>query len=79
MSFKSLRILAAVAASMALLAGMPASAAEKVSVRLKWLAQAQFAGFYVAKAKGFYDQAGLDLTINPGGPNLNVETLVALA
>jgi NitT/TauT family transport system substrate-binding protein len=48
-----------------------------VSVRLKWLAQAQFAGFYVAKAKGFYDQAGLDLTINPGGPNLNVETLVA--
>lgn len=77
MSFKSLRILAAVAASMALMAGMPASAAEKVSVRLKWLAQAQFAGFYVAKAKGFYDQAGLELTINPGGPNLNVETLVA--
>ena len=74
---KSLRFLAAVASSMALLAAMPASAAEKVSVRLKWLAQAQFAGFYVAKAKGFYDQSGLDLTINPGGPNLNVETLVA--
>jgi hypothetical protein len=34
-------------------------------------------GFYVGKAKGFYEQAGLDLTINPGGPNLNVETLVA--
>jgi NitT/TauT family transport system substrate-binding protein len=53
-----------------------AAAAEKVSLRLKWLAQAQFAGFYVAKAKGFYEQAGLDMTINPGGPNLNVETLV---
>jgi len=77
MSFKSLRLLAAVATSMALLQALPASAAEKVSLRLKWLAQAQFAGFYVAKAKGFYDQAGLDLTINPGGPNLNVETLVA--
>ncbi|MFM9923382.1 ABC transporter substrate-binding protein [Variovorax sp. H27-G14] len=77
MSFKSLRLLASVAASMALLSALPASAAEKVSLRLKWLAQAQFAGFYVAKAKGFYDQAGLDLTINPGGPNLNVETLVA--
>ena len=77
MSFKSLRLLAAVAASMALLSALPASAAEKVSLRLKWLAQAQFPGFYVAKAKGFYDQAGLDLTINPGGPNLNVETLVA--
>jgi NitT/TauT family transport system substrate-binding protein len=54
-----------------------ASAAEQVSVRLKWLPQAQFAGFYVAKAKGFYDAAGLDLTINPGGPNLNSEALVS--
>src|SRR6218665_2317112 len=73
---------------MALVAGMPASAAEKVSLRLKWLAQAQFGGFYVAKAQGFFEQArlhlpinpafpNLDLTINPGGPNLNVETLVA--
>jgi NitT/TauT family transport system substrate-binding protein len=61
----------------ALLAAFPAAAAEKVSFRLKWVAQAQFAGYYVAKAKGFYEQAGLDLTINPGGPNLNVETLVA--
>lgn len=77
MSFKSLRILTAVAVSAALLAALPASAAEKVSVRLKWLAQAQFAGFFVAKAKGFYEEGGLDLTINPGGPNLNVETLVA--
>jgi NitT/TauT family transport system substrate-binding protein len=55
----------------------PASAADAVSVRLKWVAQAQFAGVYVAKAKGFYDEAGMDMTINPGGPNVNVETLVA--
>ena len=54
-----------------------ASADEHVSVRLKWLPQAQFAGFYVAKAKNFYKDAGLDMTINPGGPNINVETLVA--
>lgn len=77
MSLKSLRLLTRVAISAALLTALAASAAEKVSVRLKWLAQAQFAGFYVGKAKGFYEQAGLDLTINPGGPNLNVETLVA--
>ena len=77
MSYKSLRMLTGVVISAALTAALPAYAAEKVSVRLKWLAQAQFAGFYVGKAKGFYDQAGLDLTINPGGPNLNVETLVA--
>jgi NitT/TauT family transport system substrate-binding protein len=54
-----------------------AVAAEKASMRLKWVTQAQFVGFYVAKAKGFYDAEGLDLTINPGGPNLNGETLVA--
>ena len=54
-----------------------ALADEAVSVRLKWVAQAQFAGIYVAKAKGFYKQAGLDMTISPGGPNVNVEPLVA--
>jgi NitT/TauT family transport system substrate-binding protein len=77
MRSKSLRVLVGAVLGLAFAVALPASAAEKVSVRLKWLAQAQFAGFYVAKAKGFYDQAGLDLTINPGGPNLNVETLVA--
>ncbi len=54
-----------------------AAAAEKVSLRLKWLTQTQFAGFYVAKAKGYYDAVGIDLTINPGGPNLNADALVA--
>jgi len=54
-----------------------AAAQEKVSVRLKWLGQTQFAGLYVAKAKGFYKADGLDVTINPGGPNLNAESLVA--
>ena len=54
-----------------------ASAAEKVSIRLKWLTQAQFAGYYVAKAKGFYADNGLDVTINPGGPNINSEALVS--
>ena len=49
----------------------------KVSLRLKWLPQAQFAGFYVASAKGYYKAEGLDLTINPGGPNLLTENLVA--
>lgn len=49
----------------------------EASVRLKWLPQAQFAGFYVAKAKGFYADNGIDLTINPGGPNVLTENLVA--
>src|ERR1700733_14027271 len=49
----------------------------KASLRLKWLAQAQFAGFYVAQAKGYYKAEGIDLSINPGGPNLLTENLVA--
>ncbi|NYT71902.1 ABC transporter substrate-binding protein [Halomonas sp. QX-2] len=49
----------------------------EASVRLKWLPQAQFAGFYVAKEKGFYIENGIDLTINPGGPNVLTENLVA--
>jgi NitT/TauT family transport system substrate-binding protein len=40
---------------------------EKTSVRLKWLNQAQFAGIYVAKEKGFYEKEGLDVEIKEGG------------
>ena len=49
-----------------------ASAADdnKVTLQLKWLPQAQFAGYYVAQAKGFYKEAGLDVTIKPGGPDI---------
>ena len=47
-----------------------AQAADKVTVQLKWVAQAQFAGYYVAQAKGFYKEAGLDVTIKPGGPDV---------
>lgn len=40
---------------------------DKVNVRLKWLHQAQFAGFYTAEQKGFYEKDGMDVTLNPGG------------
>ena len=45
---------------------------EKVSVQLQWLNQFQFAGIYVAKELGFYRDAGLDVTIKPYKPGLNV-------
>jgi NitT/TauT family transport system substrate-binding protein len=47
-----------------------AQAADKVTLQLKWVTQAQFAGYYVAAAKGFYKEAGLDVTIKPGGPDI---------
>ena len=58
---------------MAALAGLgiaSAHAADKVTLQLKWVTQAQFAGYYVAKDKGFYKDAGIDITIKPGGPDV---------
>ena len=37
---------------------------DKVTLQLKWITQAQFAGYYVAKDKGYYKDAGIDVTIN---------------
>ena len=44
--------------------------AEEVTLQLKWVTQAQFAGYYVALDQGFYEDAGLDVTILPGGPDI---------
>ena len=52
-------------------------AKEDVTVRLKWLNQAQFAGYYVAKEKGYYDAAGLNVSIQPGGPDFPAIQMVA--
>ncbi|MBU3029808.1 ABC transporter substrate-binding protein [Paracoccus marinaquae] len=57
------------AAAMALLAG-GAQAADELTLQLKWVTQAQFAGYYVAKDKGFYEEEDLDVTIKPGGPDI---------
>ena len=65
-----------VALAMALMAGS-ASAADKVTLQLKWVAQAQFAGYFVAKDKGFYEEAGLDVEIKPGGPDIAPEQVIA--
>lgn len=54
-----------------------AGAADKVTLQLKWVTQAQFAGYYVAKAKGYYTDAGLDVTINPGGPDIAPPQVIA--
>ena len=55
----------------------PAGAADKVTIQLKWVTQSQFAGYYVAQAKGYYKAAGLDVTINPGGPDIAPEQVIA--
>jgi NitT/TauT family transport system substrate-binding protein len=54
-----------------------AHAADNVTLQLKWVAQAQFAGYYVARAKGYYRDANLDVTINPGGPDIAPAQVIA--
>src|SRR5437762_508348 len=49
----------------------------KVTLQLKWVTQAQFAGYYAAVAKGYYRQAGLDVNIKVGGPDIIPEQVVA--
>ncbi|MEM8653993.1 MAG: ABC transporter substrate-binding protein [Pseudomonadota bacterium] len=45
-------------------------AADDVTLQLKWVTQAQFAGYYVALEKGFYGEEDLNVTIKPGGPDI---------
>lgn len=67
MTIKLASLLLAAAVS---LTAMQAAAADNVTLQLKWVTQAQFAGYYVAKDKGFYEEEGLDVEIKPGGPDI---------
>ena len=56
----------------------PPATKTKVKLTLQWVTQAQFAGYIAAKEKGYYDAAGIDLTIQPGGPDINpIQLLVS--
>jgi len=49
---------------------------DKVKLQLKWLPQSQFMGYYVAKAKGYYKEEGIDIEILPGGSDIIPEQQV---
>lgn len=70
-----MKFLMTTAAGLALLAG--AAHAEDVTLQLKWVTQAQFAGYFVAKDKGFYEEEGLNVTILPGGPDVAPTQVIA--
>ncbi|MGE3831517.1 MAG: ABC transporter substrate-binding protein [Parvibaculaceae bacterium] len=71
------KLMMAAAALAALTAGSASAFAEAVTLQLKWVTQAQFAGYYVAEAQGFYKDAGLEVTIKPGGPDINPQQVLA--
>jgi NitT/TauT family transport system substrate-binding protein len=53
------------------------AAKDNVTVQLKWVTQAQFAGYYAALEKGYYDDENLDVSIKVGGPDITPEQVVA--
>jgi len=48
-----------------------------VTLQLQWVAQSQFAGYYAAQARGFYEDEGLDLTILEGAVEIVPQQVVA--
>lgn len=68
-------VLAVVATLCSSLAG--AQALTPVIMQLNWHPQADFGGYFAAKAEGIYEKAGLDVTLKPGGPQLNIHQLLA--
>ena len=71
------RLIAGLGLALALVVGPGAAAQDKVVLQLKWVTQGQFAGYYVAADKGFYEEAGLDVEIKPGGPDIAPPQVIA--
>ena len=71
------RVVAALLAVLPLALTGAADAADKLVLQSKWLPQGQFAGYYVARDKGFYRQAGLEVEILPGGPDIDPSQVLA--
>ncbi len=69
-------IAAAVSAALGMSRAQAAPKLTKVTLQLKWVTQAQFAGYYAAVAKGYYKNAGLDVTLKVGGPDVTPEQTV---
>ncbi|MDR4306000.1 ABC transporter substrate-binding protein [Chelatococcus sambhunathii] len=65
------------AAIFATVAATPAFALTKVKYGLNWVPEGEHCGFFQAKGKGYYEAAGLDVTLVPGNPNVNLPLLVA--
>ncbi|MSU92244.1 ABC transporter substrate-binding protein [Rhodobacteraceae bacterium 2CG4] len=70
-------IATALALGLTATAASTAAAQDEVTLQLKWVTQAQFAGYYVAKDKGFYEEENLDVTIKSGGPDIAPEQVIA--
>lgn len=75
--YKSKTILAAICSTLLLALSFNSHAGDKFTLQTKWVTQAQFAGYYVALEKGYYDDEGLDVTIKSGGPDIAPPQVIA--
>ena len=64
------------AVGLSLLSGL-STAADDFTLQLKWVTQGQFAGYYVAQDKGFFEEEDLNVTIKPGGPDIAPPQVIA--
>ena len=71
-----MRFAASALALAAALTAAQAQALDKVRFGTNWVAEAEHGGFYQAVADGTYAKYGLDVTIVPGGPNVNNRILL---
>ena len=62
---------------LAMLLAAPALAEDAVSFRLNWYMGGAHAPFFLGKERGFYREAGIDLTINEGRGSANTAQVVA--
>lgn len=63
--------------AMSLWTGVALAQLAPVTMQLNWHAQADFGGYFAAKAEGIYEKHGLDVTLKQGGPQLNIHQLLA--
>ena len=70
-------LIGALTGAMTMAAVGGAWAQDSVTLQLKWVTQGQFVGYYVAQAKGFYDEENLSVEIKPGGPDIAPEQVIA--
>ncbi|RUT30119.1 ABC transporter substrate-binding protein [Arsenicitalea aurantiaca] len=71
------KLLGALVGATVLMGASGAFAQDALTLQLKWVTQGQFAGYYVAKDLGYYEEENLDVTILPGGPDIAPEQVIA--
>jgi NitT/TauT family transport system substrate-binding protein len=72
MNTKTLAVLITTAVILASCKNVDNAPPDQITVQLKWIHQAQFAGFYTAEAQGYYADENIEVTFKSGGVDIDV-------